>query len=305
MKLTTNGLRLLKHFEGLSLAAYRDPVGVWTVGYGHTATARPGMTVTEAEAEALLIEDLGQAGRAVRRLVTVPLVDHEYSALTSFTFNLGAGNLAASTLLARLNRGDRAGAADEFPKWRLARGRVLPGLVRRRAAERHLFLTGAFDPAEEAPAVTAEARERADFAGFVEGLGLRHFRPHELLVMGDAHARVTHPGCGQNRLPPRELWPNIVPAVRALDQLRERLGAPVRTLSVYRSPAYNRAIGGAARSQHLRFSAIDFAAARGRPADWAAALRGLRQDGLFSGGIGTYGGFVHLDGRGRNADWTG
>lgn len=136
------GLDLIKSFEGLRLKAYKDAVGIWTIGYGHIKTATPGMSISEPEAEALLRGDLEEAQGAVTRLVKVPLNDNEYAALVSFVFNLGAGSLSRSTLLKKLNAGDRAGAAQQFLVWNKAGGKVLAGLTRRREAERDLFLKG-------------------------------------------------------------------------------------------------------------------------------------------------------------------
>lgn len=140
------GLTVIKHFEGLELRAYQDSVGVWTIGYGHTAAAGPptvyaGQTITEAEAEAILKRDLELFERGVRDLVTVPLNSNQFSALVSFAFNVGLGALRDSTLLRLLNAGDYQGAADQLPRWVKAGGQTLPGLVRRRDAERALFLS--------------------------------------------------------------------------------------------------------------------------------------------------------------------
>jgi GH24 family phage-related lysozyme (muramidase) len=134
------GLDLIKEFEGFRASAYRCPAGVPTIGYGHTKTARMGMLINRKHGEQLLRSDLSDAESAVSRLVKVPLTDNEFSALVSFVFNLGEGNFAKSTLLRKLNAGDRQGAADELLRWNRAGGRVLRGLIRRREAERQLFL---------------------------------------------------------------------------------------------------------------------------------------------------------------------
>lgn len=141
-----DGLTIIKHFEGLELRAYQDSVGVWTIGYGHTAAAGPptvyaGQVISEAEAEAILKRDLELFEDGVRDLVKVPVNSNQFSALVSFSFNVGLGALAESTLLRKLNAGDYQGAADEFPRWVKAGGQTLPGLVRRRDAERALFLS--------------------------------------------------------------------------------------------------------------------------------------------------------------------
>lgn len=126
------------------------------------------------------------------------------------------------------------------------------------------------------------------------------FSAEEFLVKGGAHARN-----GLNTDPPEHLWPNIVPTVRVLQELRDRLGKPIILHSVYRSPAYNRAIGGASQSVHMSFGAADFHVVdpNSGPADWAATLRAMRAAGVFKGGIGAYDTFVHVDTRGTNADF--
>lgn len=136
------GVELIKKFEGLRLTAYQDSVGVWTIGYGHTRTAREGMKITEPEAEALLRDDLADAESDVSRMVSVPLNDNQFAALVSFVFNLGGNNFAFSTLRKMLNKGLYEGAGKQFARWNKAGGKVLPGLSRRRDAERELFLKG-------------------------------------------------------------------------------------------------------------------------------------------------------------------
>lgn len=128
-----------------NLKAYRDAVGVWTIGYGHTGlvhkdgTVFPGRTVTEQEAEDLLKHDLTTFTETVSRLIEVDLNSDQFGALVSFAFNLGGGNLRKSTLRKKLNHGDYDGAAGEFPKWCKAGGKKLLGLYRRRKAEQRLF----------------------------------------------------------------------------------------------------------------------------------------------------------------------
>lgn len=135
------GIALIKEFEGFRAKAYLDAAGVPTIGYGHTKGVKLGQAITESEGDALLRDDLADAEGAVLRLVKVPLSQSEFDALASFTFNVGQGNLGKSTLLRKLNAGDRAGAAAEFGKWVNAGGKKLAGLVRRREAERVLFLS--------------------------------------------------------------------------------------------------------------------------------------------------------------------
>ncbi len=130
---------LVKRFEGFREDAYLCPAGIPTIGYGSTRGVRLGMTITEEEAARRLREDLDAAAKAVFRLVIVPLTRWQIDALTSFAFNVGGDKFASSTLLRKLNVGDRAGAAAEFERWVHAGGKVLPGLVARRRAEADLF----------------------------------------------------------------------------------------------------------------------------------------------------------------------
>lgn len=135
---------LIKQYEGLRLHAYQDSAGVLTIGWGHTGDVRRGQSITVHQAEALLALDIGIAAAAVNRHVEAPLSQNMFDALVSFTFNLGEGRLAQSTLLKKLNLRDYHAAANEFTKWTKAavRGKkiTLPGLVRRRAAERAMFV---------------------------------------------------------------------------------------------------------------------------------------------------------------------
>lgn len=140
-QINSKGLRLLKSFEGLRLEAYLDPVGIWTIGYGTTSGVYPGMRISEAQAEAFLRRDLARFENAVIDLVRVSLNDDQFSALVSFTYNVGEGALSSSTLLRLLNRGDYRGAADQLLRWNKGEGgQELYGLTRRRRAERALFL---------------------------------------------------------------------------------------------------------------------------------------------------------------------
>ena len=136
-----HGLGLIKEFEGLRLKAYLCSAKVWTIGYGHTKGVKQGDTCTQAEADAFLVEDVKWVLTAVERCVQVPLTPGQRAAINSFVFNCGATALRTSTLLRKLNAGDYKGAADEFPRWNKAGGAVIKGLVRRRAAERKVFLS--------------------------------------------------------------------------------------------------------------------------------------------------------------------
>lgn len=138
------GVELVKFYEGLRLKAYKDSVGYWTVGYGHKDATPPPCTdctvVTESEAEQLLRNDLAHFLSGIQKSVSVPLNENQLAALCSFVFNFGLRKLQKSTLLKKLNLGDYQGVANEFPLWIYAGGKIEPGLIARRRAERDLFL---------------------------------------------------------------------------------------------------------------------------------------------------------------------
>lgn len=141
------GLTLIKSFEGFVPHPYQDPIGVWTIGYGsifgldNKRVTADHPTITEEQAVDLLVRDMTRAEQSVERNIKVPLSDNQFAALVSFVYNLGGGALQRSTLRMKLNREEYFSAADEFPKWCRANGKVLKGLVRRRNEERQLFLT--------------------------------------------------------------------------------------------------------------------------------------------------------------------
>jgi len=139
MQISDAGLELIKRWEGLRLQSYRDAVGVWTIGYGHTHTAGPGQWISPEKAEDLLRRDVAWAERAVRDFVRVPLAQNQFDALVSFVFNVGTGAFQRSTLLRLLNRGRYGAVRAQLMRWINAGGRPLRGLVRRREAEADMF----------------------------------------------------------------------------------------------------------------------------------------------------------------------
>lgn len=171
MKTNAHGIAIIKHFEGLGdgckitpgLQPYLCPAGYWTIGFGHVIKHNGRMlkgaankalafrlmpAITAKQADELLAEDLKHFEAGVNRLVKVRITENQFSALVSFAYNCGLDEdvdtipegLGDSTLLRLINKGKLQEAAVEFPKWNKSAGRVLPGLVRRREAERLLFL---------------------------------------------------------------------------------------------------------------------------------------------------------------------
>jgi lysozyme len=135
---------LIRKSEGLMLKAYRCPAGVLTVGWGHTGPdVSEGKKITVDEAEAMLQTDITHAADAVQDLTRGIVSQGQLDALTSFVFNLGATRLSGSTLLRKHKAGNYVGAASEFGRWvHDAKGNTLAGLVKRRAAECHMYLSG-------------------------------------------------------------------------------------------------------------------------------------------------------------------
>ena len=143
MRTSQKCVSLIKSFEGLRLKSYQDSAGVWTIGYGATRGVTAGMIITKEQAERMLINDIGRFEPEIERLVKVSLSQDQWDALMSFTYNLGAQKLGSSTLLKLLNAANYNGAAEQFSRWNKAGGQVLSGLVKRRAAERVMFLGAA------------------------------------------------------------------------------------------------------------------------------------------------------------------
>lgn len=140
IKLSEPGLNLIKSFEGLRLISYQCSAGVWTIGYGHTKTAKRGACITHEQAEKLFLEDVAEFEEAVRMLVKVPLNQNQFDALVSFAFNVGAGAFKNSQLLVSLNQGHYSVAAKQLMRWVHAGKVKIPGLVRRREREYNLFM---------------------------------------------------------------------------------------------------------------------------------------------------------------------
>jgi lysozyme len=161
MKTSAAGRAFIRRHEGVRLQAYRDSVGVWTIGVGHTAAAGPpvpcaGMTITPQQCDDILTRDLARFEAEVGRLVKVPLQQNQFDALVSFHFN--TGRLGSSTLLKVVNAGLHKDVAKELDKWTLAGGRRLAGLVRRRTEEAALYASG---PAAVPPDAPVDGKRKA------------------------------------------------------------------------------------------------------------------------------------------------
>ena len=189
MRTSKAGVDLIKTFEGFRDRSQRLPDGGWVIGYGHTRSAREGFQITEAEAEAILREfDLPPIESAIGDLILAPLNQNEFDALVSLAFNIGLDSFADSDVLEQINSGNRLAAAAAIDAWRKAkvgaRTTVVDALVRRRAAEKSLFLTG---PEGAIVASSSRFRPRADTAiRFAMGPIQAPYEPEEPAPIKDA-----------------------------------------------------------------------------------------------------------------------
>ncbi len=139
MNISQEGISLIKKFEGCKLEAYQCAAGVWTIGYGSTKDVKEGDTLTQKEADNLLLHEMQEYEGYIKELVKIPLKQNQFDALVSWVFNLGPANLKASTMLKFLNAGDYHLIPSQIKRWNKANGKVLEGLIRRREAEALMF----------------------------------------------------------------------------------------------------------------------------------------------------------------------
>ena len=140
MQISQIGLNLIKRFEGCRLVSYADIVGVWTIGYGHTAGVGPGQTISQQQADDMLQADVDSFASSLSKYIVAPVSQNQFDACVSLAFNVGTSAFAGSTLLRLLNKKDYEGAANQFPRWNRAGGKPVAGLTKRRLAEQALFL---------------------------------------------------------------------------------------------------------------------------------------------------------------------
>lgn len=197
-RIGAEGLALIKQWEGLRLDAYKCVAGVWTIGYGHTATAKEGMKISQVEAERLLYQDLTDFEAAVSRAVDVKLSDQQFAALVSWTYNVGIRAMQTSSLIRKLNEGDYASVPGELARWNKVNGKPSKGLSNRRAAEAGLWARGSFvasrdveptapsnvSPTMEATQLGGAAAAAATVAPALTSLGGLHWAVGVAIVAG-------------------------------------------------------------------------------------------------------------------------
>ena len=141
MNLSQNGVALIKRFEGCKLEAYQDIVGVWTIGFGFTKGVKPGDRMTMAECESRLLTEVREYEAAVLRACTVAPNQNQFDALVSFAWNIGIAGMSGSSVIKYHNKKDIVNAMKSFALWNKAGGKVVQGLVNRRAAEAAIYFS--------------------------------------------------------------------------------------------------------------------------------------------------------------------
>lgn len=291
MKISQVGIDLIKSFEGCVLTAYLCPSNVWTIGYGHTTGVYQGQTITRVQAEQYLKEDIVKYENYVNN-TGLSLNQNQFDALVSFTYNCGSGNL--KKLIANRSLSE---IADAILLYNKSRGTVLKGLVRRREAERKLFLT----PVNQQSSSNTEVTENEPIA---ESGGNIMVPVHSYSKAKDGGRKLS-----QN-FQVKEFACNdgsdvifISPElVTILQAIRSHFNKPVTINSGYRTPEYNKKVGGAAQSQHCYGTAADIAVSGVSPKDVAAFAENLLSG---RGGIGIYARFTHIDVREVKSRWNG
>lgn len=278
MKTNSKGIELIKSFEGCSLVAYKCPANVWTIGYGHTQGVTQGMSITQKQADEYLKADLAKYEKYVEDTKLV-LNENQFSALVSFAYNCGNGNL--KKLIANRTLSEIAEAMLLYKK---ANGVVLNGLVRRRKAERELFLM----PVEE---VKGEVENMAKIVKY-------YSKKKEGNVQLSANFKVKEFACkdGSDVI---FISPELV---EILQKVRNHFGKAVTINSGYRTPTYNKKIGGATYSQHTYGTAVDIRITGIKPKAVAQYVETLMPN---TGGIGIYKNFTHIDVREVKSRWNG
>lgn len=278
MRINKKGVELIKSFEGCRLTAYLCPSKVWTIGYGHTSGVKKGMTITQEEADLFLMRDLDKYEKYVTA-TNLDLNENQFSALVSFTFNCGNGNLKKLIKNRTLPQ-----IADALLLYNKSRGVTLSGLVRRRKAERDLFLT----EVEEITTEEIKMPKNVNYYSYAKEKNVslsKNFKAKEFRCKDGSDVIFVAPAL-----------------VDILQKIRDHFGKPVTINSGYRTVSYNKKIGGATYSQHCYGTAADIKVSGVKPEDVAAYVETLMPNW---GGIGIYKNFVHVDVRDAKSRWNG
>ncbi len=272
MKTSQKGIDLIKRYEGCRLAAYKCPAGVWTIGYGHTGNVKPGMSVTQETAEMFLREDLIKFELKVSKYDSqYQWNQNEFDAMVSFAYNIGTIDQ-----LTDCGKRSREVIADKMLLYNKAGGKTLNGLIRRRNAERELFLT----PCGKAP-------------GGGAGQSRRGILEYSLAADGEKkiskNFKVKEFRCKDGS---DKILIDVDFVTDKLQAIRDYFGAAVTINSAYRTAAYNKKVGGASKSFHMSGQAFDIAVKGHTPLEVAQYAQTIGINGIIQ-----YNTFVHVDSR--------
>ena len=331
MKISDNGLALIKSFEGCHLTAYVCPAGKWTIGYGHTRGVKSGMKITQAQADAYLREDCSRFEANVNKFNNkYSWTQNEFDALVSFAYNVGSIN----QLTANGTRSKETIAA-KMLEYNKGGGKVLAGLVRRRKAEQEMFL-------KTSKGVTTTMRvlqidmEGQDVEELQEALTLREYslgaidgkfgqKTKAAVIAFQKDAGLTQDGKVGPKT--REVFERLKVfsfksdksksistnfkvkefkcsdgtdkilidtefVEKTLQKIRNHFGAPITINSAYRTPTHNKKVGGASNSYHMKGRAFDIVVKGHTPTEVAKYARSIGVNGVIE-----YNTFVHVDSR--------
>ena len=282
MKTGNAGLNLIKQFEGCRLTAYKCPAGGWTIGYGHTAGVISGQTITQEEADKMLVCDVEKYERKVNKYYDrYRWNQNEFDALVSFAFNIGS----IDQLTANGTR-SRAVIAEKILLYNKAGGKVLNGLKRRREAERVLFLT----PCGKTSGTGTEQSERGIVKYSLKADGekqvSKNFKVKEFRCKDGSDTILIDVDFVKDKL----------------QKIRDHFKVPVTINSAYRTESYNKKVGGASKSYHMKGQAFDIVVKGISTKDVASYAETLLNN---TGGIGVYSNFIHIDSRKEKSRWKG
>lgn len=268
MKISEQGIALIKLFEGCRLTAYKCPAGIWTIGYGHTENVRESDKITQSQAEAYLVEDLSKYEKNVAKYAKYKWNQNEFDALVSFAYNVGS----IDGLTAKGTR-TKQEIAEKILLYNKASGKVIAGLDKRRRAERELFLMPYVEKGEgkKRCGVVTYSYKADGEKQISKNFKVKEFRckdgSDKILVDTDFVKEV-------------------------LQEIREYFNEPVKINSAYRTENYNKKVGGAKQSYHVKGQAFDIVVKNKTPGEVAKYAQQLGVKGIIQ-----YNGFVHIDSR--------
>lgn len=268
MKISKNGIELIKKYEGCSLTAYRCPAGKWTIGFGHTGNVGENDKITQQQAEAYLVADVSKYEKCVAKYEKYKWNQNEFDALVSFAYNIGS-------IDGLTEKGTRSKQeiAEKILLYNKAFGKVLTGLARRRKEERALFMTPCGEKVENKKSCGIVTYSlKADGENQIS----KNFRVKEFRCKDGSDKILID-----------------VDFVReVLQAIREHFNVPVTINSAYRTETYNRKVGGAKQSYHVKGQAFDIVVKNKTPGEVARYAQQLGVKGIIQ-----YNGFVHIDSR--------